>query len=157
MKAATFAGALALVLFTVPALAQQKPPANSNPQKPAASAPQPPATTPKVSDDFVIGIEDVLSINVWRDPDSSAPQVVVRPDGSIFLPAEVAERLKAGPGGVVMAMLEGDAFKLVSVETAMEEARRIVAKYIPKDVSLVDSFLANRRRMWGEDDEGADG
>jgi polysaccharide export outer membrane protein len=78
---------LSLVLAVAGMLvAQQKPPANSNPPKPAVTAPQPQATTSKVSDDFVIGIEDVLSINVWRDPDSSAPQVVVRPDGKITIP-----------------------------------------------------------------------
>ncbi len=67
-------------------VAQQKPPVNSNAQKPPATAPQQKASTPKVSDDFVIGVEDVLSVNVWRDADSSAPQVVVRPDGKITIP-----------------------------------------------------------------------
>jgi polysaccharide export outer membrane protein len=36
--------------------------------------------------DFVIGREDVLSINVWGEPEISSPKVVVRPDGKISLP-----------------------------------------------------------------------
>jgi polysaccharide export outer membrane protein len=40
----------------------------------------------QVSDSFVIGLEDVLSINVWKEPELSAAEVVVRPDGMITLP-----------------------------------------------------------------------
>ncbi len=67
-------------------VAQQKPPAVGSAQKPAATAPAPPVNPPKVSDDFVIGIADVLTVSVWRDPDSSAASVVVRPDGKITVP-----------------------------------------------------------------------
>lgn len=35
--------------------------------------------------DYVIGIEDVLAINVWREPEMSRV-VIVRPDGKITLP-----------------------------------------------------------------------
>jgi len=38
-----------------------------------------------VGSDYVIGIEDVLAINVWREPELSR-SVVVRPDGKIALP-----------------------------------------------------------------------
>jgi polysaccharide biosynthesis/export protein len=43
-------------------------------------------STPKISDDFVIGVDDILNIQVWRSPDHSAPHSVVRPDGKITLP-----------------------------------------------------------------------
>ncbi len=36
--------------------------------------------------DFIIGLEDVLSINVWKDPELSIKDVVVRPDGKISMP-----------------------------------------------------------------------
>lgn len=38
------------------------------------------------NDSYSIGPEDVLSVNVWRQPELSAPTVPVRPDGKISLP-----------------------------------------------------------------------
>jgi len=38
------------------------------------------------ADEFVIGPEDVLAISVWREPELSVKDIVVRPDGKISLP-----------------------------------------------------------------------
>jgi polysaccharide export outer membrane protein len=38
-----------------------------------------------VTDDYIIGPEDILEISVWRNPDLSR-EVMVRPDGRISLP-----------------------------------------------------------------------
>jgi polysaccharide export outer membrane protein len=38
------------------------------------------------SADYVIGLEDILSVNVWKEPELSVKEVVVRPDGKISLP-----------------------------------------------------------------------
>jgi polysaccharide export outer membrane protein len=43
------------------------------------------ATTPH-DDSFVIGNDDVLSINVWKEPDVSRATIPVRSDGRISLP-----------------------------------------------------------------------
>ncbi len=53
-----------------------------------ASLAQPPTTSVNKphDDSFVIGIDDLLSINVWKEPDVSRPSVPVRPDGRISLP-----------------------------------------------------------------------
>lgn len=37
-------------------------------------------------DDYVIGPEDVLAVNVWKEPELSIKELVVRPDGKISLP-----------------------------------------------------------------------
>jgi polysaccharide export outer membrane protein len=37
-------------------------------------------------DDYVIGLEDILSVNVWKEPELSVKEVVVRPDGKISIP-----------------------------------------------------------------------
>jgi len=53
----------------------------------AAEEPEPepvPAGAP-VDDDYVIGVEDVLFVSVWKNPDLSR-EVPVRPDGKITLP-----------------------------------------------------------------------
>jgi len=46
----------------------------------------PPPTSSTSDADFVIGLEDVLSINIYKDQELSVKEVVVRPDGKISLP-----------------------------------------------------------------------
>lgn len=58
-------------------------------QKPAIVQGSVPAVSPAkqvVADDFVIGPEDVLAISVWREPELSVKDIIVRPDGKISLP-----------------------------------------------------------------------
>jgi polysaccharide export outer membrane protein len=73
--------------------AQATTPANPPAQSPASSsststtAPTPVADPAKGHDDsFVIGNDDVLAINVWKEPDVSRPSIPVRSDGKISLP-----------------------------------------------------------------------
>jgi len=58
-------------------------------QKPSAPRPNTPPvvtpTQPNLPSDYVIGVEDVLTVVFWRDKDMSG-EVVVRPDGKISLP-----------------------------------------------------------------------
>lgn len=39
-----------------------------------------------VTDEYRIGVADVLGISVWREPEHSIPSVIVRPDGKISVP-----------------------------------------------------------------------
>jgi polysaccharide biosynthesis/export protein len=43
-------------------------------------------TQAPVGDDYIIGVDDVLSIFVWKEPDFSVKELFVRPDGKISLP-----------------------------------------------------------------------
>lgn len=55
----------------------------------AAAAPAPAAAVETVAvdpRDYRVGPEDVLEINVWKNPDLSRPRVPVRPDGKISHP-----------------------------------------------------------------------
>ncbi len=58
--------------------------AASQPQS-ATTSPSQPVVASTTPDDYVIGVEDILSVVFWRDTDLSA-EVVVRPDGKISLP-----------------------------------------------------------------------
>ena len=66
----------------------------ANPQTPVASASsseaKSAASDPNAAqghdNSFVIGNDDILAINVWKEPDVSRPAVPVRSDGKISLP-----------------------------------------------------------------------
>ena len=65
----------------------EQPPAPAASPTTAPAAPTVEATATKAHDDsFVIGNDDVLAINVWKEPDVSRPSVPVRSDGKISLP-----------------------------------------------------------------------
>jgi polysaccharide biosynthesis/export protein len=59
------------------------PPAKSG--QPTAPDTTPPRVADVQPDSFIIGVEDVLNINVWKEPEISRA-VPVRPDGMITLP-----------------------------------------------------------------------
>lgn len=97
------AAAVAFSLTGAPAAAQSgaAPPPSSAPAKPpqgaapapslpvapaGASSPTTTTTPPPLPSDYVIGVDDVLAISFWRDPDMTADPVVVRPDGRISMP-----------------------------------------------------------------------
>jgi polysaccharide biosynthesis/export protein len=77
VKTAGVAGIL-VGLLAVPAAAQVTAPARGG-GAPAQG------TEPIVPADYVIGVDDVLQISAWKDPDLTA-EVAVRPDGKITLP-----------------------------------------------------------------------
>lgn len=56
-------------------------------QAPGAAPAKPAVAGPKVHDDsYVIGNDDLLSVNVWKEPDVTQRSVPVRSDGKISLP-----------------------------------------------------------------------
>ncbi len=84
------AACLAITIFMPPAhglsVQDQSPPPAAQAQAPPAAAQAPAPAQPEVGKDFIIGLEDVLSVNVWREPELSIKEVVVRPDGKISVP-----------------------------------------------------------------------
>jgi polysaccharide export outer membrane protein len=79
-----FALSLCVLLFfsELPKLSAQDKPAST----PRQSETKAEVDKPAIGEDYVIGLEDVLSINVWKEPELSLREVVVRPDGKISLP-----------------------------------------------------------------------
>jgi polysaccharide export outer membrane protein len=79
--------ALALGVFSTATLGAQgpgsKPPTPPKPGSSAATVPAPVSTAPP---DYIIGVEDVLAIEVWKDKDLRADPAVVRPDGKVSFP-----------------------------------------------------------------------
>lgn len=75
---------LLLLLLTVSQMSAQSlvPPKDSTPAGTTATT-KPLMSAPEA--DYLIGTEDILQINVWKEPDISST-VPVRPDGKISLP-----------------------------------------------------------------------
>lgn len=65
-------------------VADVAPPASTPAEKPAPPAPT--STAAGISDDYLIGRGDTLQISVWKEPEASVPNEVVRPDGKITMP-----------------------------------------------------------------------
>jgi len=85
----SFAGLLMIAFFMAGPLTAAQESSSKKESKPgvkAASAPDEAKAVAATTDPaYVIGEEDVLSINVWKDPEVSRT-VPVRPDGKISLP-----------------------------------------------------------------------
>jgi len=96
--ATPFLAALLSGVLSAQAATSTNPPAQASVQSPAQSSGQPasPSTPAPIAADpnaaqahdnsFVIGNDDVLAINVWKEPDVSRPAIPVRSDGKISLP-----------------------------------------------------------------------
>ena len=85
-KARQFCLAVFLMLAVVPAKAQQPAGSHQTAQSPVPAMPDETVKKSATADpNYVIGAQDVLDINVWKEPDVSRT-VPVRPDGKISLP-----------------------------------------------------------------------
>ncbi len=93
MQRLSFCGCLLISTFLSNSLSAQAGSASS-PTTASASGQNPAASAAKPDSTYVIGNDDVLAINVWKEPDISR-SVPVRSDGNISLPL-VGEVLAAG-------------------------------------------------------------
>jgi hypothetical protein len=78
----------------------------------------------------------------------------VRPDGSLILPIDVAEALDAKPDDKVFATFKNGTLTIISADKAMEEASEIVCRYIPPEVDLAASLIADRRAEAAREEDG---
>lgn len=75
-----------LVMITGPAMAQtSRTNGDGEASHESSASPLPRPATAAAGTDYVIGPDDVLAVNVWKEPDLSR-SVLVRPDGKITLP-----------------------------------------------------------------------
>lgn len=71
--------------------------------------------------------------------------VKVAANGRMVIPAPVRSALGLSHGGDVVLKVEDGAVRIETLDDAIRRAQALVARYVPKDVSLVDDLIAERR------------
>lgn len=89
------------------------------------------------------------------DPASSI-KVRLGPEGRVLIPAVFRERLGVKEGDVLFARVENGELNLLTPQAAMRRAQAIVRRFVPKDVSLVDELIEDRRREAEREDKNND-
>ncbi len=82
-------------------------------------------------------------------PGSAMPnpnRVRMGADGQITIPDAMRTALGLKEGDALMAVVEDDEIRLMTVPVAVRKAQAIVRKFVPPGVSLVDELLEDRRR-----------
>jgi len=77
----------------------------------------------------------------------------IGPGGRIVIPAEVRSAMGVAEGDVLLGELDGATLQLSSMGGLIASIQSEMRKIVPPGVSIVDEFLAERRAMWGEDED----
>ena len=100
-------------------------------QTTAAAQEAAPAVAP--ASDYIIGVEDVMAINVWKDAELSIKDVVVRPDGKISFPL-VGDVLA---DGLTVKQLQGTITEKLKEYITAPTVTVTVTRIFSKSVSIV--------------------
>ena len=75
----------------------------------------------------------------------NAIPVKVGPKGRVVVPAPIRRQLGIEEGTELMARVEGDGIVLELPSAAIRRLQELVTSVVPRDVSLVDELIAERR------------
>ncbi len=117
--------------------------------------------------DYTLGRADLSGVNEGPAPYDGGPtdrrlvqprggkiwRLVIRPDGSLYLPPEVMQALDLKPGRGVIAVFDGQDLTLNDGSAALKELQDLAQSLIPPGVSVVDDFIAERRREASRENE----
>ncbi|MBS1784372.1 MAG: AbrB/MazE/SpoVT family DNA-binding domain-containing protein [Acidobacteria bacterium] len=71
--------------------------------------------------------------------------------GRLVLPAKVRSQLHLEDGDRLVIEVHGDSLTVTPVRVKIQEAQKLVAKYIKPGGSLVDDLLAERRQEFARE------
>jgi len=77
-------------------------------------------------------------------------------NGTVTLPPDVLKALNAAPNGVIIADLGENSFTLINSTAALKRVQDRMKQFWPPDVSIVDDFIADKRRDAELEDRDAD-
>ena len=84
-------------------------------------------------------------------PTAAEPlRLKVGSDGRVLIPAALRASLRLGDAGVVSAWIENGELRMVAPAVAIERIQSSLRSGAPEAGSVVDQFLAERRKRWGE-------
>ena len=87
-----------------------------------------------------------------RQPGDAGPQSLkVAPDGRLVIPREMRLAMLLGDDGRVTARVVRGELRLVSRAGALRRMQAEAGRYKKPGESVVDSFLAERRGLWGSE------
>ena len=67
-------------------------------------------------------------------------------NGRLVIPSALRRELGFKDGDAVILRVENGELRVSTVRAAFERVRRLVAKYVPPEVDLVEDLLEERRR-----------
>jgi hypothetical protein len=76
----------------------------------------------------------------------------VSADGTVRLSKDLLGLAEIRPGETIRARVVDGEVRLSSYSASIRRAQRLFRKYVPAGTKVVDAFLAERQRMWGEGD-----
>lgn len=71
--------------------------------------------------------------------------VKVEANGGMVIPDRVRSMLGLTDGGDIVLKVENGAVRIETLDNAVKRAQALVAPYVPRDISLVDELIADRR------------
>ena len=71
--------------------------------------------------------------------------------GRMVVPATIRKALKIKAGDEIVMRLEDDSIRLIPLMQAVNLAQKVVKRYAPQDVSLVDDLILARRQEAGSE------
>ena len=92
-----------------------------------------------------------------QDASPSAPNdtsVTVGPGGRIVIPAAFRKAMSVEESDDVVLHLVDNELHVMSRAAAIKQVQELISQYAPEGVSLVDEFLAERRREAAREDRG---
>lgn len=117
---------------------------------------------------YTLGRADLSGVNEGPAPYDGGPtdrrfvqprggkiwRLVIRADGSLYLPPEVMQALDLKPGRGVIAEFDGQDLTLNDGSAALKALQAYVQSVVPPGVSLADELIADRRREAEREDRG---